>query len=250
MGLVVVYMLQVLIWMGLMVLAPAAVVGAVGGVRLWWVMGQGGRGEPGVSGTRRLGAAETAVLMLVGLGVFMWGFAPISWRVVYFVFGGGMLSARPIVTGGALDQPSLHKGFFLCCLFMVVTGLYLLVVSYLADRERREVRLVYRALAVLCLLPTLCALTATFYDLLRYIGAMGHTPSRDQGVVFALGVYVVVFVFVALSGCRGWPWWPRPRREGLCPACGYDLRGTPGNCPECGWRKPETTEPGGKKRKC
>jgi hypothetical protein len=58
-------------------------------------------------------------------------------------------------------------------------------------------------------------------------------PSRSRAEVPA---WFIVLAFLIL------PFWRvghftrarRRRRAGLCPACGYDLRATPGRCPECG----------------
>lgn len=225
--------LALLMYFGDGLLVPGTVLGAVVGAVFGAVLA--GVTRFVMKRVRRLGPAGTAVVLLAGLIVFVWYFKPISYRVVFFVFSGKVFSARPIVTGGALDQPSLQKGFFIFCLFTVITGLYMVVVRCLADRERRRVRVVYRAVALLCLMPALCVLTATFYDVLRYYFTMGYTPRRVQGIVFVLMSYVVLFVFVMWSASRWRPWWLRPVRKGICPDCKYDLRGTPGHCPECGW---------------
>ena len=212
---------------------PGAIIGTMLGVLL------AGITRLVINRKGRFGPIGTAVWSLVGLIVFMWAFSPISHRVIWFVFGGKLFTARPIVTGGALDQSSLHKGFFLFCLFSVITGLYLLVIRSIADLKQRRVRNVYRVLAVVCFLPAICMLTATSYDLLRYLSVMGYTPKRVQGVVFSLLSYAFVAGFIIWSSCEWRPWWLRSKRSGICPQCDYDLRGTPGYCPECGWRAAE-----------
>jgi hypothetical protein len=58
------------------------------------------------------------------------------------------------------------------------------------------------------------------------------SPSRPHG----WHEWIVPMWAVALpAGVMPAAWLARRRRaEGLCPACGYDLRATQGRCPECG----------------
>jgi hypothetical protein len=70
--------------------------------------------------------------------------------------------------------------------------------------------------------------------------------NRTTGPLWRVGNWVIVSIFlpwwfvVAVTAAlpARWLWRRREqrrrRRRSLCPACGYDVRATPGQCPECG----------------
>jgi hypothetical protein len=64
-------------------------------------------------------------------------------------------------------------------------------------------------------------------------------PAAERSRVIRFPVWVPAAALAALPGARLWRWWQRRGRQGCqshqcCPSCGYDLRATPGRCPECG----------------
>ena len=56
----------------------------------------------------------------------------------------------------------------------------------------------------------------------------------EFGVIVPLWVLALVTAALPAYHASAFARARKRRRTGLCPSCGYDLRATPGRCPECG----------------
>jgi hypothetical protein len=61
-------------------------------------------------------------------------------------------------------------------------------------------------------------------------------PGVGNGVMVVVPHWVLVLLFSIWPAVWSAGWWRKRRRliEGRCENCGYDLRASPGRCPECG----------------
>ena len=109
--------------------------------------------------------------------------------------------------GGAMDQPSLTKWFFLFTYFSALVLPYVAVARWMSDRSTRFGYWAFTVLTIaLCLCP-LSILTLPFWWVIQYIDAMGITPRRVYGLVYALGGYIAVLGFLC------WAVWPPKESE-------------------------------------
>jgi len=72
-----------------------------------------------------------------------------------------------------------------------------------------------------------------FLGVKRYIFFLGYTVGRQIDVPYWMpcGSFAILPAAVGTVRLRKWVRGPAP---GVCAGCGYDLRASPGRCPECG----------------
>jgi hypothetical protein len=160
--------------------------------------------------TRKIGPLGTAVFFAIALVPLSVAAITDKNLPVLYVISGRLFASefsRDLV-GGALDQTTITKWLFLFT--SVFSPICLTCVAATRWASDRRSRLGYWTFAipavVLCLYP-LIILTLPFWWLIQYVGAMGFTPKRLYGLLYALGGYITVLSFLC------WAIWP-PKQRG------------------------------------
>ncbi|MFZ2656523.1 MAG: hypothetical protein WAX69_16440 [Victivallales bacterium] len=119
------------------------------------------------------------------------GIAPIT-----CLFSGEAFNTeRPLVIGGALDQPCLQKEFFIFCYFIIVICPFLIFIRWFNSNEPRVRRLIYRIISLIILVHPLSILIIFTYDVSHYTLQMGFTPMRLTGLIVATASFLMVILF-------------------------------------------------------
>lgn len=118
------------------------------------------------------------------------GLAPVA-----AVFSCAAFTERPIVTGGALDQPSLHKELFVLGFSILVLCPSVAFVRWITGPSPRIIRRLFATVSLIMLVHPLSILTIFTWDVSRYVYRMGVTPMRLAGLAASLTGYVTLAVF-------------------------------------------------------
>lgn len=120
------------------------------------------------------------------------GFGPVVAALSGYAFRG-----RPLLIGGALDQPSLHKEAFIFCFSVVVLCPFIVLVRLASSYCPRVGRFIFAIASLVILLHPLSILTIFTYDVVRYVHRMGWTEMRLTGLVLAAVAYLVIALLAA-----------------------------------------------------
>lgn len=147
--------------------------------------------------TYRAGPIGTALLFILAALFLVASWPPGSWyEPVHHLFSGGVFADNRLITGGALDQPSLQKFFFLFCLNSGSVAFFILAIRFVCDRSQQIVRWIFSICSTILLVTPFSILTLTVIYNLRYISAMGVTPWRIGGLAFGALCYAALGCFL------------------------------------------------------
>ncbi len=153
--------------------------------------------------TKKVGSLVVAVVLGV---LFVWTAWQVRDAFLYVVSGRLFLSPFDRAhVGGALDQPSLTKAFFIFMFAATFAVPFVAACRSIANRSTRLGRRLFTIGATSVCVLVAGLVTIPFWWTIQYIAAMGVTERRIEGLIFSALCYAALTAFLR--------WAVRPPRE-------------------------------------